>query len=58
MCSSCTCGGGTFDVQLLDARVVHHPTMGRVDLLLPNVVLNGESLKVQYTRHPTNITRW
>ena len=38
MCSSCTCGGGTFDVQLLDARVVHHPTMGRVDLLLPSVV--------------------
>jgi hypothetical protein len=53
----CTCGGGTYDIQLLDARVVRHPTMGRVDLLLPREIINGESLVVKYTKHSNDVSR-
>lgn len=54
----CACGGGTYNVQLLDAKVMKHPTLGRVDLYLPRKILNGEILVVKYQKHPTNMTRW
>ena len=50
----CVCGGGTHIVQLLGGSVVKHPTMGRVDLLLPHPIVNGETLVVKYLKNPLN----
>ena len=54
----CTCGGGTFLVQVINATVIRHPTMGRVDLFLPHTVTNGQILRMNYTKHGSDQSRW